>query len=351
MTDADIGKAPDDFSQKIEVSDVAMDPSELKTPEKLAKLDSKVSSKTKKGSQKLDKYKKSSKQKESKQKKSEDKVSTKVEAKTSTPGKASTKSKGAKISLGKNWPVSIGEKIKMTLRWGPVEGGVVTLRVKEPKGINGVPVIHYSGTVKSSKMLDLFYKIDNSIDTWARASDLAPLRQEIKQLESARYGRRVLIFDPEKNKVKFYEHMTKKNGEVKEERKIDDMIEGAQDLFGAFYFYRYVQHLPKGFKFPIHDKGKNWFAEMRFVGNETLRVPAGLYETKHYQILPKLEGQLKPKGEVDVWLSDDDRNVLVQFKAKIKVGSITGELIEYEGGREPPFDLPVWKTPVQQHLK
>ncbi|MEO5666782.1 MAG: DUF3108 domain-containing protein, partial [Bdellovibrionota bacterium] len=141
------------------------------------------------------------------------------------------------------WPVGIGEQSKYSLRWGVIEGGVATIRVNPPQDIEGVPALHYSGIVKSSKMMDFFYKIDNTIDTWVRLSDLAPLRQEIKQNESARFGRRVMMINPEKNEVKFYEILTKTTGGTNEDKRTDIMLNGSQDLFGALYFYRFVQNI------------------------------------------------------------------------------------------------------------
>ncbi len=251
--------------------------------------------------------------------------------------------------LSRVWPMGVGEKIAYNLRWGLIEAGVVSLEVRPPQNLEGVPALHYYGQVKSSKVMDLFYKIDNSMDAWVRLSDLAPLRQEIKQLESARWGRRVMLVEPEKNRVKFYEHLTKSNGEVKELKRNDKMLPGAQDIFGALYFYRFVQEgFEEGFKFPIHDKGRNWFADLRYEGRETVRVPAGVFKTRRAKVIPRLDGHLEPKGDVVVWTTDDDRNLLVKFNAKIKVGSLTGELIEHVEGKGIDLALPAPLTPVEK---
>jgi hypothetical protein len=266
------------------------------------------------------------------------------------PKKASSpvEAVAAKPMLTRIWPISVGEKSAYNLRWGVIEGGVVKIEVLPPQNLDGTPALHYFGTVKSSKMMDLFYKIDNRIDTWVRISDLAPLRQEIKQNESARWGRRVMMIDPDKSEVKFYEHLTKAKGGVQEDKRIDKMVLGAQDIFGALYFYRFVQNVGENYKFPIHDKGKNWFAELKFEDRETLRIPAGVFEARRYKVAPRLEGQLQPKGDVVVWVSDDDRALLLKFSAKIKVGSITGELIEHSAGKAISLALPVPLTPVEE---
>ncbi|MEO6460676.1 MAG: DUF3108 domain-containing protein, partial [Bdellovibrionota bacterium] len=101
------------------------------------------------------------------------------------------------------------------------------------------------------------------------------------------------------------------------------------------------------YKYPIHDKGKNWFAELKLEERETIRVPAGIFKSKRYKVAPRLEGQLEPKGDVVVWVTDDDRNLLLKFNAKIKVGSVTGELIEHTPGQPIALALPHLLTPIE----
>jgi hypothetical protein len=251
-------------------------------------------------------------------------------------------------SLARVWPMGMGERASYNLRWGLIEAGVVSLEVKPPQNIEGVPALHYSGSVKSSKVMELFYKIDNTIDAWVRLSDLAPLRQEIRQLESARWGRRVLLADPDQKRVRFYEHLTTSRGEVKEIKRDDKMLAGAQDIFSALYFYRFIQEgFDEGYRFPIHDNGKNWYADLRVEARETVRVPAGIFKTRRSKVIPRLEGNLKPQGDVTVWTSDDDKNLLVKFSAKIKVGSVTGELIEHIEGSRIELAIPQINTPVK----
>lgn len=334
-----IEEAPEEFQQSIEFFPVELVPP--KKPEVVAVQ------KSTKGETEKKLAKKSAPAKATKKKGKSGSSKTSKSTSVAKAKKAESKTPELKPSRSHAWPFGIGEEMKMTLRWGVIEGGVVTLKVDELQQLNGEKVIHYAGTVQSSKMLNMFYRIDNTIDTWVRLSDLLPLRQEIKQLESSRWGRRVMVFDHDKRKVKLFEHMEFKDKPPKTLRKEDKMSKGAQDLFGAFFFYRWVQDMPEGFRYPIHDKSKNWNAELRYIGKEDMRVPAGVFETRHYKILPKLEGNLKPKGDIDVWVTDDERNMLVQFKAKIKVGSLTGELIEYKEGRPIDLPLPRWATPVK----
>ncbi len=245
----------------------------------------------------------------------------------------------------KGWPYGVGEKIVWNFRWGLIEAGQAKLETLPTQMIDGKQALHFKGSIKSTKMLELFYKVDNRIDTWISLDRHLPLRQEIEQLESKRWGRRVIVFNQDNLKARFFQDMTKAGGKREITKKVTKMTPAAQDIFGALYFYRFVDP-GKNYLFPIHDRYKNWTAALTYLGEETLRVPAGKFETYHYHVLPKLAGGLEPKGEVDVWLSKDDARVIVQFKAKIKLGSVTGELVEYQRGRPSGLKLPDFVTPL-----
>jgi len=244
-----------------------------------------------------------------------------------------------------HWPYGVGERINWAMRWGVIEGGNITLNVEEPKVLEGVPVLHYRGVIKSSRLLEFVYKIDDEIISWVRLADHLPLRHEIHQNESGRQGKRVVVFDPEGAKAKFFAKARLKDGRVEEHLREDPVTNLAQDIFGAMYFYRFIDRRD-GITFPIHDRWRNWANQLTYLGEETIRVPAGEFKTLHYKLLPRVQGFLAPQGDVEVWLRDDPTKVLVRFKAKIKVGSVTGELTDYQPGRPIALPLPRMKTPT-----
>jgi len=250
----------------------------------------------------------------------------------------------------KAWPFGIGEKQTFTLRWGVVEGGVASIEVSEPQVVDGVPVLHYIGRVQSSKALDLFYKVDDMVQSWVRIKDHLPQRQEIDQLESAQWGKRVVVYNPEKHVAKFYSNTTFKKNDRKEEIRRDiTMTYLAQDIVGAAYFFRFVDNL-NGLNFPIHDRYKNWANALEFLGKERITIPAGEFAAEKYKMNPRVEGTWKPQGDVIVWLKDDPTHMVLQFKAKVRIGSITGEMSEFRPGRPINLPVPVMKTPINLQI-
>ncbi len=346
-TETDLKAAPDDLSQKIEDYDLSQAVAATETPTDIAKVDASAAAEVKDEStvslKETSKKKKSKKEilapdSDTNEPTKAKKIVTKTAVAPKPPGPATWTPSG--------WPYGIGETAKYSLRWGLIEGGVVTMTVLPPKSLDGEPVLHYLGTVKSSKALDIFYKVDDSIQSWVGLRDHLPRRQEIKQLESAQWGKRVVVFDQKAKIAKYYSAGTHRDKGPFEVRQDDPVAFGSQDIFAALYFYRFIPSL-ENTNFPIHDRFKNWNNKMTFLGRETIDVQAGRFNTMRFKMLPRVSGQLEPKGDVEIWLKDDSSRVMVQFKAKIKVGSITGELLEYQQGSVPTLSPPAMVTPTK----
>lgn len=331
-SEADLAKPPDEFSQKIEavpgaVLPVAETSGGLSAPMGAADSLKKILSRAKG----LEPPKVEAK---------------KLKSKKTAPKKTEMETAALKTWQPVSWPFGIGEKITLVMRYGVLEGGVATLEVLDQQMVNGEPVLHYQGHVKSSKILDFFYKIDDTIDSWVGLNDHLPRRQEIKQLESARWGRRVVVFDTKKQTARFFGHADFKNGNQEDVNREDPMATFAQDVFGALYFYRFIALGETGVNFSIHDRFRNWSNELTYLGRETIKVPLGEFKALHYKMFPRVTGDLAPKGDVEIWVSDDPKRLMLQFQAKIKVGSITGELKEYVEGRPIALATPVMKTTI-----
>jgi hypothetical protein len=92
----------------------------------------------------------------------------------------------------------------------------------------------------------------------------------------------------------------------------------------------------KEFEHPLTDGEKNMMGIMRVIGEETISVPAGTYETLVLQPdLKNVEGVFSkdPKSRIKLWVTNDERRLLVQMKSKAKVGSFVAELVAVEGAK------------------
>lgn len=277
-------------------------------------------------------------------------------ASSSTPGKVVT---NGKLTLNKKvppprkaqpgfvdkWPFGLGEKTTYIVRYGPIEGGKATIEVAPVKKLDGELVLHYVAKVKSHKVFELFYKVEDTLQTWVRLKDHLPLRQEISQNESGEWGRRVVLFNQKLKQQHFYSSTTRPGKPLKIVDEKRTLYHNPQDMFGAYFFGRFVKD-PQKITFPVHDRFKHWNNEYVFDGKEEVKTKAGTFMCNRYKVFPRVQGNLEPKGAAFVWLTDDDRRIMTKFNVKIRIGSITGDLIEYKPGTPWTWPLPEFVTPL-----
>ena len=64
-----------------------------------------------------------------------------------------------------------------------------------------------------------------------------------------------------------------------------------------------------------------------------IRVPAGRFDTVVIRPIFQTDGMFGQDGRAEVYMTDDDRRLIVQIKSSMRVGSIDMYLRTYESGR------------------
>jgi hypothetical protein len=62
---------------------------------------------------------------------------------------------------------------------------------------------------------------------------------------------------------------------------------------------------------------------------ERIRVPAGTFDAIVIQPVIKTKGIFSENGHAEIWLSDDDRHIMLQLKSKLSFGSLNLYLKSY----------------------
>ena len=110
-----------------------------------------------------------------------------------------------------------------------------------------------------------------------------------------------------------------------------------QDSFSA---YQYLRTLPletgKQYAMPVVSEGNSWEAVATVIRREEVTTAAGKFPAIVVRPQTRFQGVLKQgSGETYIWLSDDDRRFILQFEAKVKVGSVIGALKKITFGEKP----------------
>lgn len=224
-------------------------------------------------------------------------------------------------------PFKSGEMMHYTLSWGVIPAGEATLEVHDIKEIQGVEAYHFVMTAHSNAFLDVFFKVRDRIDSYTDTDMKHSLYYEKDQLEgkTRRYER--VNFDWE-NKESTYVNFDN-------EPKIISQMDGSFDPLSVFYFSRTLD-LQEGreFEHPVTDGKRSMVGILRVTGRERVRVAAGTFDTLLLEPdLKKVEGVFSKrlKAKIKLWVTDDDRRMLVKMKSKAKVGSFIAELDFYRG--------------------
>ncbi len=224
-------------------------------------------------------------------------------------------------------PFQPGEKMHYVLKWGAIPAGVATLEVHDMDEIQGVEAYHFVMTARSNSFIDIFFKVRDRIDSYADIDMNHSLYYKKDQKEGKTRRNIRVDFDWEKNESTYVNFDT--------EPKVISLIPGSFDPLSVFYRSRLFD-LQEGSEFeqPVTDGEKNLVGILRVTGKERLMVEAGIFDTLLLEPdLLQVEGVFskKQRAKIKLWITNDERRLLVKMKSKAKVGSFVAELVYIEG--------------------
>ena len=107
------------------------------------------------------------------------------------------------------------------------------------------------------------------------------------------------------------------------------------DIVSAFYLARTYDYSNMKLKDRIHlqnfYKDNVYDLDVRYLGKETIEVPAGKFNCIIIEPLVQEGGLFKSEGSILIWLTDDNLKIPVKVKTKVVIGSIDAELTSYSG--------------------
>ncbi len=215
-----------------------------------------------------------------------------------------------------------GEKLTFDVRYGFVTAGVAVFSIPKIKKISGREAYHVTFEVNTVPSFDWIYKVRDRYETYIDVEGIFPWRFE-QHIREGGYSRDFsAFFDQRKGKAKTSE------GEF-------DIPKYVNDIVSAFYLARTFDYtdMKADDKFHLKNfyKDKVYDLDVRYVGRETVEVPAGKFECIIVEPLVQEGGLFKSEGSVLVWLTDDDVRIPVKVKTKVVIGSIDADLTAYEG--------------------
>jgi len=208
-------------------------------------------------------------------------------------------------------PFHAGESLRFSVQYGFIHAGTAWLEVPEVAEWNGHPAWRLVARAESNGFFDKIYKVRNRIESlWDHES-----RFTWRYFEDRREGRftanDTIIFEPDSLQMRY------RNG------KTYPVSGPVQDALSSFYLTRF-RALPIGgtISFDYHASRKTAPMEIRVLGRQKVKTPAGRFDCIVVEPMLKAGGIFKNKGRLVIWLTDDERRIPVQMKSKVMIGSV-----------------------------
>lgn len=214
-------------------------------------------------------------------------------------------------------PWKIGEYFQFSIDWSGLNGGSALMQVQNIQTVDGHRAWRIVTKAESNSFVSKFYKVRDRAESFIDAESLFTRRFE-KHLREGGYKKDLLVRFDQANRKAHYD-----NG------KSVDVPPQVHDVLSAFYYTR-TQPLPEGamLTLPTHDNEKSYDMIVRVVKRERIEVPAGKFDCVMVEPVLKSEGIFKSKGQMFVWLTDDERRIPVLVKSKVAIGSISVSLTD-----------------------
>lgn len=223
------------------------------------------------------------------------------------------------------------EKIQFEVSYFGIGVGTLTLESKDDVIINDKKAYHYQGRLISSNYYKYIYSLNDTLDSYIAKDSFLPIKLVITQRESGQDIDDLQLFSQDEDKsYSFYKKV--KNGSTKTSEKNLFIPRFFQDAFSSLYF---VRGLPlknnDHYEFPVVSREKIKLLKIDVVGREKIEVMDKEFDAIKISASAIMPGVIKDGegGEIFFWYSDSKERLLLQFKAKVKFGSLSGELVKH----------------------
>jgi hypothetical protein len=225
-----------------------------------------------------------------------------------------------------------GEQSIMAISYLGVTAGYITITSKNLVKLGEKVAYHYFARFKSKDAYRYFYWLDDSIETFIEKSSLLPIKYSLFQREKKQNVDDLQLFDFKKLKT-FHWYKRVKEGNNKDEKIENYIPRFTQDSFSALQFVRGLPMKKNDhYEFPVSTRGRAWLLTADVIGEETITIMNKEIKSIKLRCETHFPGVLQKSGDINFWYSADESRRLLKFQAKVKIGSINGELVEYAPG-------------------
>jgi len=219
-----------------------------------------------------------------------------------------------------NRAFGVGEKLVFVIRWGPIHAGEAIMEIPEIVTIHGREAYRIVSRAATNRTFSTFFKVRDRVESLMDVEGLFSWHFE-KHLREGKFRADIEeVFDQR-------HHFVMSRGDT------IPVTPYVQDVLSALYFVR-TQSLVVGKPILVDNYAdhKVYPLEVRILKKERIKVKAGIFDCVVIRPILRSTGIFQQKGELTVWLTDDQTHTPVLMKSKVVVGSFVAELKKYTLG-------------------
>jgi len=221
-----------------------------------------------------------------------------------------------------------GEYLRFRLHYGLVDAGEAEIRVNRVgRRFHGHEAYHIVGTGKTLGAFNWFFKVRDRYETYLDVDGVFPW-EFVRDVREGGWTKQ--------ENYRFYQHLSAVKTQKGDVYKIPPF---SQDMISSFYYARTLNFdtakVGDVYSIPTFVDEEEFELRIKYLGREELKSRTGTYRCLKFVPVVQ-EGRIfEEEEDMTVWITDDKNRIPVLAKAKVLVGSIKMELVEYDNLRNP----------------
>lgn len=223
----------------------------------------------------------------------------------------------------------VDEKIFLDIHYLGMTVGKIMVTNRGKKMINGKEVWHFHSRFKSAPFYSNIYELDDTVDTYVTSDQFLSTRYSLIQRESKQDVDDLQLHDRDQMKSFWFYKQKKSDGKIRNKEKNAYIPYFSIDPFSVVFFYQGLP-LKNGdvYEIPVINKSKILILKSEVEGREKIKTELGERKAIRVHATTKYTGETLKSGDLYFWFSDDNRRTLLRAQAKIKIGSVTADIVD-----------------------
>ncbi len=220
-------------------------------------------------------------------------------------------------------PFPVGERLRYGARYGPFSVGKATMEVAGLDTVGGVETVHFIFRIEGGA---LWYHLDQTMESWVGRADFRSRRFRQDTEERGRVWHRYYDIFPD-------------SGFYREEGRDTTFATVPDPLDDAAFLY-WIRTVPleqgKRYEYRRYFRPDRNPVIVQVVGHERISVAGKKWNAIVVRpMIPNGRGIFAEKADARMWLSDDDRRIMLALQSNFSFGQVTLKLKEYSAPEHP----------------